>query len=273
MENNNFTQNYRKQKRWEIAQAHEKDYWGYVKSNITKEDNEQIKKYWNQYLEVINKHIIINQNSKILEIGSGPEGIINYISNGEKYALDPLMDYYRENFKLSEDVRWSKGVGEKMPFENNYFDVVISTNTLDHTSNPQKVIDEIKRVLKNNGFLFLTVDCHQPFSKKYRKMKEFFKKGDKLHPYSFSIKDVVGLIKKAELTSIFIQQGIGDLGRYTINESQASRPIFFERVHQLYKEKGIIALLDASINKALISLERKIIGIGDKIDFIFIAKK
>ena len=78
-----------------------------------------------------------------MEIGSGPKGIINHINKSERYALDPLTDYYKNTFKLSEEIKWLKGIGEDIPFKNDYFDAVISTNTLDHTFNPQKVLEEI----------------------------------------------------------------------------------------------------------------------------------
>jgi len=46
---------------------------------------------------------------------------------------------------------------ENLPFESNHFDAVISLWVLEHLENPQKVINEISRVLKPGGyFLFAT---------------------------------------------------------------------------------------------------------------------
>ncbi|KKL67109.1 hypothetical protein LCGC14_2138250 [marine sediment metagenome] len=37
-----------------------------------------------------------------LEIGGGANPFINYLPESKKYVLDPLVDYYIENFKLSK---------------------------------------------------------------------------------------------------------------------------------------------------------------------------
>lgn len=44
-----------------------------------------------------------------------------------------------------------------IPFGDNYFDIVISSDVIEHTPDPQKAIREMKRVLKKNGVLALTV--------------------------------------------------------------------------------------------------------------------
>jgi len=260
-------------KRWKIAQKYEKDYWNYVKSKIAERDKKEIKKYWNWYLKFIKDYIDIKQETKILEIGCGGDGIINYIDKGEKYALDPLMDYFRSNFELPKEIRWLKGVGEDIPFKNDYFDIIIIANTLDHTNNPERVLNEIKRVLKKQGFLLLTADCHQPFLKNYRRLKELFNIGDKLHPYSFSVKDVMNLIKKAGIDVLFVHQGIGNLGKYIIKESIVQELTFYEKTLSLLKERGVKALIDAGISKILRLAGKKLIGEENKIDFVFIAKK
>lgn len=262
-----------KKNRWKTAQFYEKEYWDYAKDQISGQNEKRIKEYWTWYLKLFEECIDLNNETKILEIGSGPVGIINYINNCQKYALDPLMDYYVDNFKLSKEVKWLKGIGEDIPFKNDYFDAIISTNTLDHTSNPFFVLKEIKRALKTQGFLFLTVDCHQPLLKRYRKIKEIFKKGDKLHPFSFSVKDVKNLIKKADLQIISVQRGLGDIGVYAIKESFVQKPAIMERIFLLYKKGGVILIIDAAINKILIYLGEKMTNERDKIDFVFIVKK
>lgn len=44
-----------------------------------------------------------------------------------------------------------------MPFENESFDIVISTEVIEHTADPKKAVQEMHRVLKKNGVLVLTV--------------------------------------------------------------------------------------------------------------------
>jgi hypothetical protein len=60
---------------------------------------------------------------------------------------------------------------------------------------------------------------------------------------------------------------------YTIRAQSSQRPAFLKRVLELYKEKGIITLIDSGINKILIFLGKKTTGVGSEIDFVFIIKK
>ena len=53
------------------------------------------------------------------------------------------------------------GVGEKIPYANETFDVVIADNVLEHLAEPEAVFAEVRRVLKPNGrFLFKTPNWH-----------------------------------------------------------------------------------------------------------------
>lgn len=263
------TRNKIKQSRWQIAQSYEKEYWDFVKPYILLESEEKIKKYWNWYLDFLNKYISFEEK-KVLEIGSGPNGMINYISSGDRYALDPLMDYYKGNFKMPRGVKFLKGTGEDIPFKDNYFDCVIATNTIDHVLNPQKFLQEIKRVLKKGGILFLTANCHQPLLKIYKRTKEFFNLGDSFHPYSFSHGDVKNLIKGTGFNVDFIRRGIGDLGLHVYETKNDSRSSLIKRIKILLENRGFFGLIDWCVLKIL-SILGSIFNQDDKIDFIFIA--
>ena len=77
---------------------------------------------------------------------------------------------------MNKNINRVNGVGEKLLFENNYFDVIFCSNGIDHYDNPQEVLSEIKRVLKKQGLLVLTVNV-------YEKDKGYI---DKKHPYSYT---------------------------------------------------------------------------------------
>jgi len=55
---------------------------------------------------------------------------------------------------VKPDVLWD---GIIMPFEDERFDVVISTEVLEHVPNPDAYLIEVKRVLKPGGMFFFTV--------------------------------------------------------------------------------------------------------------------
>lgn len=271
----------RTKKRWNIAQEYEKDYWDCSwKPKESKQRKYLVAEYWNLYLSSLKAYAEFKEESRILEIGCGADGIINYISKGEKTAIDPLMDYYTSNFTMSKEVKWVSGVGEDIHFEDEHFDIVVTTNTLDHTHDPNRVLSEIRRVLKRQGVLFLTVNCHRLFPKYYNSMKELFGRGETTHLYIFSVKDVKNLIKKSGLQMLFIQKGVGDISEYIWEKLPDSSPKLpakelrlFKKSLNILKGKGFIALIDIGIVKLSRWLGRKLTKEEPRLDFMFIARK
>lgn len=64
--------------------------------------------------------------------------------------IESALDYN----SVKPDFYWD---GISMPFEKETFDVVISTEVLEHILNPDMYLLEVKRVLKPGGFFFFTV--------------------------------------------------------------------------------------------------------------------
>jgi 2-polyprenyl-3-methyl-5-hydroxy-6-metoxy-1,4-benzoquinol methylase len=101
---------------------------------------------------------------KILEIGSflGLVSIVLSRLNFNVTATDieEFISCPRLQLKLKEfNVKWKSCNlrSNKLPFNNDEYDVVIMCETLEHLNfNPLPVIDEINRVLKPNGLLYLT---------------------------------------------------------------------------------------------------------------------
>lgn len=96
----------------------------------------------------INTNLKGRDNLKILDIGCGTKP---YFSLFEKYKKEYIGIDMVE--KKTVDI---VSKAEKLPFLNNSFDVCFSTQTLEHVLNPQKSVDEIFRVLKKDGIVFLT---------------------------------------------------------------------------------------------------------------------
>ncbi|MBI4119864.1 MAG: class I SAM-dependent methyltransferase, partial [Parcubacteria group bacterium] len=113
----------------------------------------------------------------VLDLGSGSGRHIVYLA---KQGFDMYgFDISESGIKISKD--WLKKEGfharfktgsiyKKLPYQDNFFDAVISTNTIHHekVKNIRKTILEIKRILKPGGLIFITV--------RKRKLRKFYPK-------------------------------------------------------------------------------------------------
>jgi len=192
-------------KRWQLAQSYERKVWD---SMTKKELLEYSKKYYlrkvQKLLKESKKKIKINKKTKFLQIGPGPTDIINQIKIGEKYSIDPLADFYKKKFNFNYDeTKLIRGVGEKLPYKDHFFDVIIFANVLDHTDSPGKVLSEISRVLKSDGILYVEAHFYQKEFILLSKVYGFFKRiftgeiFNPCHPHMFQLEQIKKLIMRS----------------------------------------------------------------------------
>ncbi|MBT5400323.1 class I SAM-dependent methyltransferase [bacterium] len=130
----------------------------------------------------------------LLDIGSGKGNqLVGFSRNNfECYGIDKREECVEilDNFEIREcDLE-----SEKLPFDDNYFDVVFTKSVIEHVFNTDHFIKEAKRVLKVNGTLIvLTPDWEsqsKSFFDDYTHIKPFTKKGLKAAISQNGFKDV-----------------------------------------------------------------------------------
>ncbi|HEY9763614.1 MAG TPA: methyltransferase domain-containing protein [Trichocoleus sp.] len=124
---------------------------------------------WASYInstiqETINR-LAINPHERVLDLGCGTGTLIRRLMDLTPealfFGLDPsaeMLDIAKQ--KLPNSVELCVGSADSLPFLNESFDVVISTNAFHYFRNPSQAIQEAKRVLKPNGRLVITDWCH-----------------------------------------------------------------------------------------------------------------
>lgn len=105
-------------------------------------------------------------SGRILDVGTGPGSLAiafaQKIPAIEVVGLDlsevvlVLAQGNAQKKGVSSRVFFKKGDAEDMPFENNTFDLVISSNTLHLLEHPIKMFNEVQRVLKGEGRFFIS---------------------------------------------------------------------------------------------------------------------
>lgn len=123
-----------------------------------------------EQIDLLSRFIGKIEGEKLLEIGSGC-GMFVALSRKrgvESYGVEPdekaynisqeILDHYgldREFIKM--------GNGENLPFDDESFDIVFSAYVLEHVNNPEQVLLESIRVLKNGGYLHFVIPNYQSF--------------------------------------------------------------------------------------------------------------
>jgi len=103
----------------------------------------------------------INKHARVIEVGSGAHGLIFYFGAQHGIGVDPLALSYSSLFP-----QWQKAAltvaafGERLPFADKSFDVVICDNVVDHAESPQTIVRELVRLLVPGGLLYFTVNVH-----------------------------------------------------------------------------------------------------------------
>lgn len=132
-------------------------YW--KKEGLHKEPEFQNKKYI-AYLDMFNEIYKLPENKSCIEVGPGPfGGMYNVFKAKEWCFIDELSDIYRSWVGDKDNVTYMNTSIEDFPASTKEFDIVFSTNTLDHTKNRTKSLQAIYKLIKKDGLFCLMVHC------------------------------------------------------------------------------------------------------------------
>jgi len=122
-------------------------------------------------IEKILTMINLEKSFKILDIGTGPGtlpiALVKKFNNTFPfyiYGIDPSSNsisrakMITKQLKLEKILTFKLGSFEEIPFPQDFFDLITTNAAFNLSINKEKGIDEIKRVIKNNGIVILA-DC------------------------------------------------------------------------------------------------------------------
>ena len=152
--------------RWNVAQKKEKKFWErWFKEHRNADDA--------SWLNTVLKYFELKENEDfgdrvLVDIGSGPVGILTKLKSKERIAIDPLPIE-----SIDKTVKRIKTPAEEIPLPEETADCVFIYNVLQHVISPVKVLEESARILKRGGTLYLLEQLNVPT--------------DMAHPYSLKL--------------------------------------------------------------------------------------
>lgn len=120
---------------------------------IYSEDLRPLTEYPKKLINYLIHRLNLEKNKKILELGCGRGDFLNEFSlyGLEAHGVD-VSDYCKKFFpNLNfQKVDLEK---EKLPFDDNFFDIIYSKSIIEHFYYPDKIFEEAYRVLKPGGII------------------------------------------------------------------------------------------------------------------------
>ena len=110
----------------------------------------------------------VSNGYRVLDVGCGNGSLISSIrqkGNIEAYGIDISPNMIDECRNRYDGINFDVSSGEKLGFDDGYFDMVTICCVLHHLNDPKKFFAEARRVLKHNGVLIVS-EPWQPFPAK-----------------------------------------------------------------------------------------------------------
>lgn len=196
--------------RWSEAQSYEREYWEFRDNQVRSGETADLSWYgWraNRLFEWLKRldGDPRNQRTTILEIGNGPVGMISHFPGHVRIGVDPLERYFQGKKALlsarDPTVHYLEGKGEELPLADDFFDLVISDNCIDHVVRPGDVLAEIRRVMKPDGLLYMSVNTRNPVGYVIHRMLSRLRV-DRGHPHSFTKTTFLSLLRSASFSAV-----------------------------------------------------------------------
>lgn len=112
----------------------------------------------NKRINVLLREADIHQQDRVLEVGCGAGHILERIPRGSLTGVDiSPAQIERSKKRLGTRAELLIAKGENLPFEDESFDRIICTEVFEHVLEPELILREMKRVLKKNGIISLSI--------------------------------------------------------------------------------------------------------------------
>lgn len=131
-------------------------YYASIKRNL-------LQKIWHKSRFKVVGNLIEPTGGRVLDIGSADGVFTKVILERSKADQVIGIDVLQDSVKWANDhwknkkVKFQVGDAHKLEFKPSTFDAVFILEVLEHVFEPEKVIEEIRRVLKSGGYVIILV--------------------------------------------------------------------------------------------------------------------
>ena len=122
-----------------------------------------LQKIWHTHKIRLAKKILSQINfNNCLDVGCASGYMISEIAKAYSKRQYFGIDVYDKSIDFAKkrypSIKFKVSSADKLPYKDNFFDVVLCYETIEHVENPKECLLEMKRVLKKDGTLILCMD-------------------------------------------------------------------------------------------------------------------
>lgn len=117
----------------------------------------RLKRRTNEVLKAIKTHTTKHQLA-LLDIGTADGLMLNNLANELSPRISVGFDFSSELLKFADNNQsfFVQSDASKLPFKDDFFDVIVACAIIEHVPDADKMISECYRVLKNGGICIIT---------------------------------------------------------------------------------------------------------------------
>jgi len=102
-------------------------------------------------IKLIKKHFSVSPEEKLLDVGCGT-GLTTEPWQCRRYGIDPSKELLKRA-RQQEHIIYKKAAAESIPYQDHFFDIVISITAIQNFQDIEQALREMKRVGKNRFVL------------------------------------------------------------------------------------------------------------------------
>lgn len=104
----------------------------------------------------------VKEGDRVLDIGVGTGRLLGHVPHARRYGIDVSLNYLGR--LAGSGIEVCMGSVESLPYPDDFFDVVVCTDVLEHVFDLNAAVSEIARTLKPGGVFILRVPYREDLS-------------------------------------------------------------------------------------------------------------
>ncbi len=149
-----------------------------VNKKSIKECNAQVVARFESLVEEV-ATIAQGRKLKLLDMGCGDGVALHLLSRRlphlELYGIEPVTEALEVARTKTPQATFYQGNADSLPLPDEFFDIIISSDVIEHIENPDRMLEEARRLLKDDGTAIIgTPIRHSKFPLDHNHVQEFF---------------------------------------------------------------------------------------------------